>query len=39
MVKKDKAENTAFLKKSINHLESTGFENIRADVEGYENPT
>ena len=31
-------ENTEFLKKSIAHLEATGFENIKADLEGYEAP-
>ncbi len=38
MTKTDKQENTAFVEKSINHLEATGFENIKADVEGYETP-
>ncbi|WP_343486862.1 hypothetical protein [Allomuricauda sp. d1] len=38
MVKKDKEENTAFLEKSINHLEAIGFENIKADLDGYETP-
>lgn len=38
MVKKDKTENTEFLEKSIHHLEATGFENIKADLEGYEKP-
>lgn len=31
-------ENTEFLEKSIHHLEATGFENIKADLEGYEKP-
>ncbi len=38
MIKLDKQENNAFLEKSIQHLESTGFENIKADIEGYETP-
>lgn len=38
MVKKEKIENSDFLKKSINHLEATGFENIKADIDGYETP-
>ena len=38
MIKLDKAENAAFLEKSISHLEATGFENIKADLEGYETP-
>ncbi|MDC6387850.1 hypothetical protein PP182_04115 [Maribacter sp. PR1] len=38
MVKLDKSDNTEFLEKSIHHLEATGFENIKADMEGYEKP-
>ena len=38
MIKLDKSENTEFLEKSIHHLEATGFENIKADLEGYEKP-
>ncbi|WP_281541763.1 hypothetical protein [Maribacter aestuarii] len=38
MVKVEKSENNAFLEKSIQHLEATGFENIKADMEGYETP-
>jgi len=38
MTKTDKRENQEFLEKSISHLESTGFENIKADIEGYETP-
>ena len=38
MTKLDKQENNAFLEKSIQHLENTGFENIKADIEGYETP-
>lgn len=38
MVKVDKKDNKEFLEKSIHHLEATGFENIKADLEGYETP-
>lgn len=38
MVKKDKQDNKEFLEKSISHLEAKGFENIKADLEGYEAP-
>lgn len=38
MIKTENIENTAFLKKSIAYLEATGFENIKADLEGYEAP-
>lgn len=38
MVKKEKIENTEILEKSIHHLEATGFEHIKADIEGYESP-
>lgn len=38
MIKLDKSENKAFLEKSISHLEATGFEGIKADLEGYESP-
>ncbi|MGB3150464.1 MAG: hypothetical protein WBB27_07345 [Maribacter sp.] len=38
MVKIEKSENNEFLEKSIQHLEATGFENIKADMEGYETP-
>ncbi len=34
----DKTDNTAFLEKSIQHLEATGFEQIKADMEGYDTP-
>ncbi|PWK25511.1 hypothetical protein LX92_00252 [Maribacter polysiphoniae] len=38
MIKVEKIENKEFLEKSIHHLEATGFENIKADMEGYETP-
>ena len=30
--------NKDFIEKSIHHLEATGFENIKADIDGYETP-
>jgi len=38
MIKIEKSQNEAFIEKSIQHLEATGFENIKADIEGYETP-
>ena len=38
MVSTDKKENIEFLKESITYLENKGFENIKADVEGYVTP-
>lgn len=38
MIKVEKSENQEFIEKSINHLEATGFENIKADIDGYEKP-
>jgi len=38
MIAKDKAENIEFLKESLTYLENLGFENIKADIEGYETP-
>lgn len=38
MVQIDKTENKEFLAKSIDHLEATGFEEIKADIEGYDTP-
>jgi hypothetical protein len=38
MVKVEKAENSEFLEKSIKYLEAHGFENIKADLQGYEVP-
>ena len=38
MIKIEKSENQEFLEKSINHLEATGFEDIKADMDGYETP-
>lgn len=38
MVKVEKVENTEMLKDSIQYLEQKGFENIKADLEGYETP-
>jgi len=38
MINEDKLENIAFLERSIHHLEATGFEDIKADMDGYETP-
>ncbi|MEA1785722.1 hypothetical protein U1E44_06445 [Arenibacter sp. GZD96] len=38
MITTEKTENEAFLKKSIQHLELHGFEQIKADLEGYDRP-
>jgi hypothetical protein len=38
MTASDKTENKTFLEKSIQHLKATGFEQIKADIEGYDTP-
>ena len=38
MVTIDKKEHTDILEQSIKHLEYLGFENIKADIDGYETP-
>lgn len=38
MIQLDKTENTDTLKQSIAYLEHKGFENIKADIDGYETP-
>lgn len=38
MTTKEKKENEEFLLESIEYLKRKGFENIRADVEGFEKP-
>ncbi len=38
MVTADKQENSEFLKESISYLENKGFDNIKADLEGYTTP-
>lgn len=38
MLETDRLENKDFIEKSISYLEATGFENIKADIEGYETP-
>ena len=38
MTTADKKVNSEFLKESILYLENKGFDNIKADVEGYETP-
>jgi hypothetical protein len=34
----DKQEHSEFLKTSVNYLQNLGYENIKADLEGYETP-
>ena len=38
MTTADKKQKIDFLKESISYLENKGFDNIKADVEGYETP-
>jgi len=38
MIAQDKLENETILKESITYIENRGFENIKADMEGYESP-
>jgi hypothetical protein len=38
MIAQDRVENETFLKESLSYLENLGFENIKADLEGYETP-
>lgn len=38
MIAQDKLENEVFLKESLTYLENLGFDNIKADVDGYETP-
>lgn len=38
MIEQDKQLNTELLQKSIDYLERKGYENIKADMEGYESP-
>lgn len=38
MVQIDKLESTETIKESVSYLENKGFENIKADIEGYETP-
>ncbi|WP_290700023.1 hypothetical protein [Lacinutrix sp.] len=38
MIQIEKKDNAAFIKQSVNYLENLGFEDIKADVEGYEHP-
>lgn len=38
MVKSEKTEHSAFIEKSIHHLEARGFNDIKADLEGYDTP-
>lgn len=38
MTLKDRKENKDFLKKSVTYLENLGYQNIKADIDGYELP-
>jgi hypothetical protein len=38
MITTEKQQHKAFLEKSINYLQNSGFKNIRADIEGYDTP-
>lgn len=38
MITTDKNKYTGFLNDSINYLENLGFENIKADIDGYDRP-
>lgn len=38
MTQTQKKENEAFIKESVNYLQNLGFENIKADVDGFESP-
>ncbi len=38
MIAIDKTENQKFLKDSVAYVENLGYENIKADIEGYETP-
>jgi len=38
MIDLEKKDNEAFIKESVNYLQNLGFENIKADVEGFEPP-
>ena len=38
MIQVDKEESTETIKESVAYLEHRGFENIKADLEGYETP-
>jgi len=38
MIATERQENIKFIEKSVNHLEATGFEQIKAELEGYDKP-
>lgn len=38
MIAQDKIENSEFLEESINYLKNLGYEDIKADLEGYDKP-
>ncbi|WP_044397432.1 hypothetical protein [Lacinutrix sp. Hel_I_90] len=38
MTHTEKKENEVFIKESVNYLQNLGFENIKADIDGFESP-
>lgn len=38
MTAQDKTENSEFIQESLSYLENLGYDNIKADIEGYESP-
>ena len=38
MTRQDKAQNEKVIQSTIEYLESKGYENIKADIDGYESP-
>ncbi len=38
MIALDKVENQNFIQKSVSYIENLGYENIKADIEGYDTP-
>src|SRR5210317_109288 len=38
MIAQDKIDNKEFLEESVNYLINLGYENIKADIDGYESP-
>jgi len=38
MIALDKLENLKFIQESVSYIENLGYENIKADIEGYDTP-
>ncbi len=38
MIALDKIENLKFIQESVSYIENLGYENIKADIEGYDTP-